>query len=107
MFSNVAELLDFLQQLTSNLIENPSSTVPITNLVKLHAQAVVANEAKFYVQGVARTKEGEQATPPSPLTGMSPDSSYPSSEEEYKKPKTKKSSAPSISLKSSKMKCRK
>lgn len=59
----------------SNLVNNLSFTVSITSTVKLHAQAPVVDEGKFYVQGVARSNRNAHATPPSPLTGMSLDSS--------------------------------
>lgn len=45
---NLAESQDFVQQLTSKLIRNPSVAVPFTHLVKQHAKVAVADEARFY-----------------------------------------------------------
>lgn len=45
--NNLAESEDFVQHFTLNFIKNPSFTLPITNLVKQHAQASFADETHF------------------------------------------------------------
>lgn len=69
MATPLAESEDFVQHLTSNLIKNLSFLVPITHLVKQHAQVAVTDEAKLYDQSVARAKQEDRATAPSRLPG--------------------------------------
>lgn len=56
---SLAELQDFVQHLLSTLIKNQSFTVLINHLVKLHAQVIVNDVAKFYDQIVARANQDE------------------------------------------------
>lgn len=76
---NLAEPQDLVQQLRSNIIENPSFKLPIFHLVKHHAQVAVDDETKFYDQSVARANKYEQASSLLPLTRMSSDISHSSS----------------------------
>lgn len=69
----VVDLFDprrFVQHLTSDLIKNPSFTLPITRLVKQHVQVAVADEAKFHGKSVDLASQDGGANPPSPLTEM-------------------------------------
>lgn len=50
---NLGKQQDFVQDLRSNLIKNPSFIVPSTRLVKQYVQVAIAEENMFYAQGVS------------------------------------------------------
>lgn len=90
-FDSLAELQDIVQRLKLSFIENLSIIMPITLVIKKHAQAAVVDEAKIYDQGMDSANQDEVGTPPSHPTGMSSDPLHLSSNEEKKKPKKNKS----------------
>lgn len=86
---NLADLPDFAQHVTSNLINNIPFTVSITHLVRKQAQVAVADEDNFNDKSVTGANQGEGATLPSPLTEIYSDSLHSSSEEKKNEPKKK------------------
>lgn len=65
---------DFEQDLVRNLIQSSSLTVPVDPFVKQEAERAVASDAKFRQENIRKLTFKEEVTPPSMLTGRSPES---------------------------------